>query len=115
MQPNLRGEQRTDSMDTDDLTEPAYKVLARAHEVLDVLRVEIGASAKGYSTEDDFLRGTLKMLKGILNNPDHYLDSWNYLDSVDPKRFAEGVRGLIAHVERTLNMPRKQRGKTAFE
>jgi len=78
-------------MDTDDLTELAYAVLPQAHEVFDVLRVEIGASAMQYSSEDDLLRGTLKWLKGILNDPDSYLDSWNYLDTVDPKRFAEGV------------------------
>lgn len=100
-------------MDTDDLTELAYAVLPCAHEVLDVLRVEIGASAMQYSSEDDMLRGTLKRLKGILNDPDSYLDSWNYLDTVDPKQFAEGVRGLIDHVEKTLNTPQQQRGKNA--
>jgi hypothetical protein len=81
--------------------------------VLDVLRVEIGASAMQYSSEDDLFRGTLKKLKGILNDPDSYLDSWNYLDTVDPKQFAEGVRGLIDHVEKTLNTPQQQRGKNA--
>ena len=86
-------------MDTDDLIEQAYETIRRAHEVLDVLRVEIGASAREYSSEDDFLRGTLKRLKGILNDPDSYLDSWNYLDTVNSKRFTAGIMGLIDHLE----------------
>jgi hypothetical protein len=102
-------------MDTDDLTEPAYAVLPRAHEVLDVLRVEIGASAREYSSEDDLLRGTLKRLKGILNDPDSYLDSWNYLDTAEPKQFVEGVRSPIDHVEKTLSTPQHQRGKAVSE
>lgn len=109
-----RNQQLTNVMDTDDLTELAYETISRAHEVLDVLCVEIGATANDYSAEDDFLRDVLKMLKGIMDDPDSYLDSWNYLDTVDPKRFAEGIRGLIDHIERTLNTPRLQRGKIAF-
>jgi hypothetical protein len=70
-----------DGMDTDELTEMAYDTILLAHEALDVLSLEIGASAKDYLTEDEFLRGTLIILKDILADPESYLDSWNYLDT----------------------------------
>jgi len=57
-----------DGMDTDELTEMAYDTISLAHEVLDVLRLENGASAKEYGTEDEFLRGTLINLKDILTD-----------------------------------------------
>ena len=97
------------------MTEQAYETIQLAHEVLDVLRVEIGATAINYTKEEDFLRGTLKRLKSILNNPNNYLESWYYLDTVDSKRFAAGIRDLIDHVEKTLNTPQNQRGKTALQ
>lgn len=99
-------------MDTDDLTEQAYNVIQRADRVLDVLRAEIGASAQQYPSEDDFLKGSLKMLEDVLSDPESYLDSWNYLDTVDPKRFAAGVRGLMSQIEETLKVPIEQRGTT---
>ncbi len=101
-------------MDTDELTEMAYNTISLAHDVLDALRLEIGASAKDYLTEDEFLRGTLTNLKDISADPESYLDSWNYLDTVNPKRFVKGIDNLIGHVEKTLNTLQHQRGKTAF-
>ncbi len=101
-------------MDTDELTEMAYDTISLAHEVLDVLRLEIGASARDYLTEDEFLIGTLIKLKDILADSESYLDSWNCLDTVNPKRFVKGVEILMNHVEKTLNAPLHERGKTAF-
>lgn len=101
-------------MDTDELTEMAYETISLAHEVLDVLRLEIGASAKDYLTEDEFLRGTLKNLKDILADPEGYLDSWNYLDTVNTKRFVKGIEILMNHIKKTLRKPQHERGKTAF-
>ena len=66
-------------MDTDDLTEMAYETLTQAHAVCDVLRAGIGASATSFKTEDEFLRGTLEFLDGILADPEEYLESWNLL------------------------------------
>jgi hypothetical protein len=103
-----------DGMDTDELTEMAYDTILLAHEALDVLSLEIGASAKDYLTEDEFLRGTLIILKDILADPESYLDSWNYFDTVNPKRFGKGIEILMNHVEKTLNTPLHERGKTVF-
>jgi hypothetical protein len=92
----------------------AYDTILLAHEVLDVLRLEIGASAKDYLTEDEFLRGTLINLKDIVADPESYLDTWDYLDTVNPKRFVKGIEILMNHVEKTLKTPQHERGKTAL-
>ena len=102
-------------MDTDDLTEMAYETLARAYAVCDVLRAEIGASAAGFKTEDEFLRGTLEFLDTILADPEDYLESWNLLDETDTQSFVGGIRVLRDHVSATANTPPAQRGKAPFE
>ena len=102
-------------MDTDDLTPMAYETIIRAQEVLDVLRSEIGASASDKKSEDGFLRGVRAHLRGILRSAREYLDSWNYLDSVDIRSFRKGVKEILAHVERTLATPYEQRGAPPFK
>jgi len=103
-----------DGMDIDELTKMAYETISLAHEVLDVLHLEIGSSAKKYKTEDEFLRGTLINLKEILADPENYLDSWSYLETVNLKSFVKGIEILMSHVEKTLKKPQHERGKTAF-
>jgi hypothetical protein len=102
-------------MDTDDLTPMAYETITRAEEVLDVLKSEIGASASDKKSEDDFLRGVRAHLRGILRSAREYLDSWNYLDSVDIRSFRKGVKENLDHVERTLATPYEQRGAPPFK
>jgi hypothetical protein len=102
-------------MDTDDLTPMAYETIIRAQDVLDVLRSEIGASASDKKSEDDFLRGVRAHLRGILRSAREYLDSWNYLDSVDIRSFRKGVKEILAYVEQTLATPYEQRGAPPFK
>lgn len=102
-------------MDTDDLTEMAYETIARAGDVLDVLRSEIGASTADKKTEDDFLRGVAAYLRRILKSPNPYLDNWNYLDDVGVRKFRNDVAELLAHVERVLSTPYSQRGEPEFK
>ncbi len=101
-------------MDTDDLTPMAYETICRAGDVLDVLRSEIGASASGKKTEDDFLRGVRTHLRGILRSARDYLDDWNYLEIVNVRDFRKGVMELLDRVERTLSTPYEQRGERPF-
>jgi hypothetical protein len=102
-------------MDTDDLTEMAYETLVQAHAVCDVLRAEIGASAASFKTEDEFLRGTLEFLDGILADPEEYLESWNLLGNTNTQSFVLGIRVVRNHVSATLNTPAARRGKPPFE
>jgi hypothetical protein len=96
-------------MDTDDLTEMAYETISRAGDVLDVLRSEIGAAAAGKPTEDEYLCGVRSHLRCILRSARDYLDSWNYLDTVDIRDFRRGVTELLSHVDKTLAAPYEQR------
>ncbi len=102
-------------MDTDYLTEMAYKTITRAGDVLDVLRSEIGASASDKKTEDEFLRGVRVHLRKILKSPRAYLDDWNYLEEVDIKVFRKGVTELLAYAEQVLSTPYRKRGEPAFK
>jgi hypothetical protein len=102
-------------MDTDDLTPMAYETISRAGDVLDVLRSEIGASASGKKTEDEFLRGVRSHLREILRSANSYLDDWNYLDTVNVRDFRAGVKVVLAHVEKTMATPVAQRGKWGTE
>ena len=101
-------------MDTDCLTSMAYETITLAYGVLDVLRSEIGASASGCSTEEEFLQGVKKQLQDIMSAPQDYLDFWNYLETVDIRQFKAGIQGLLAHVEKTLSTPCQDRGALEF-
>jgi hypothetical protein len=101
-------------VDTDSLTPMAYETISRAGDVLDVLRSEIGASAEGKETEDDFLRGVRTHLRGILRSARDYLDDWNSMDVVNVRDFRKGVKELLDHVERTLATPYEPRGEPSF-
>lgn len=98
-------------MDTDDLTPMAYEIIIRAEEVLDVLRSEIGASAYDKKTEDEFLLGVQRHLRGILRSASSYLENWNYLEEVEIKTFRAGVKSLLTFVEQTISTPYPERQK----
>ena len=102
-------------MDTDDLTPMAYETLAQSFDVCDTLRAEIGASAAGFKTEEEFLRKTAEFLEAILEDPDDYLDSWNLSGHLEREPFVEGVRRVQAHVTAVLKTPQAARGKPPFE
>ena len=102
-------------MDTDYLTPMAYETISRAGDVLDVLRSEIGASATGKTTEDDFLCGVQIQLRDILRSPRDYLDRWNHLDDINVREFKKGVKSILEHVNRTLGTPYDQRGEPPFK
>lgn len=92
----------------------AYETISRAGDVLDALRSEIGASAAGKETEDDFLRGVGAHLRRILSSTRQYLDDWYYLDTVEVRSFRKQVAALVDHVEKTLSTQYEERGKPEF-
>lgn len=64
-------------MDTDDLSEMAWRIIARAAQVSDTLKADLGARSGRYENEDDWLRGVLKFLQRIVEDPGEYVDYWN--------------------------------------
>jgi hypothetical protein len=61
-------------MDTDDLTEMAWDVIVRAALVSDTLKAELGALARQFKSEDEWLRGVQAHLEEIIEDPDEYAD-----------------------------------------
>lgn len=98
-------------MDTDDLTPMAYETILRARDILDVLAVELGASAMNKDTEDDFLRGVIARLRRITRSSRQYLEYWNYEDAVDDRAFNKAIRDLISHAIETLDIPYNRRAR----
>lgn len=102
-------------MDTDDLTPMAHETLSLAYEACEPMRAEIGASARNFRHEDAFLRGVATFVQEIVDDPEGYLDSWTLLGEVETSAFLAKVQRVQAHIERTLNTPRSERGKPPFE
>ena len=90
----------------------ACETITRAGDVLDVLRSEIGASASGKKTEDEFLYGVRSHLSAIMRSSRSYLDSWNYVDTVNVRVFRKGIKDLLEYVDKTLSVPYKDRSGT---
>jgi len=102
-------------MDTDYLTPMAYDIIAKADEILDVLQTEIGASCAKYDTEESFLKGSLEYLNRKIEDPESYLDFWNYLDEIDVDEFKDKLKDLKKIIIETINIPLIERGEPPFK
>jgi hypothetical protein len=100
-------------MDTDDLSEMAWEIIARAAQVSNTLKADLGAESSGYGREDDWLRGVLKFLHKIVEDPGDYVKYWK-LDE------EEGVSSTMSRAiawdwsrlaKATFATPPGQRGK----
>jgi hypothetical protein len=78
-------------MDTDDLTEMAYKTIVLANRASDYLKTDVGVLSYKYKTEDDYLNGVLAFVQKIKDSPEAYLESWDLLEPTDIKAFLEAV------------------------
>lgn len=101
------------SMDTDDLSEMAWDIIARAAQVSDTLKVDLGARSGRYGNEDDWLRGVLKFLQKVVEDPDDYVDYWNLEqeEGVTAAMLREIATDLSRRAKETLAKPPTQRGK----
>jgi hypothetical protein len=100
-------------MDTDDLSEMAWEIIARAAQVSDTLKVDLGARSSRYRNEDDWLRGVLKFLQRIVEDPGDYVDYWNLEEEegVTATMIKETALELYHRAKETLAKPQTQRGK----
>ena len=102
-------------MDTDDLTQMAYRTIVLAEEFCDYLKCDIAVRARGCSAENEYLRDILAFLNRIVLEPERYLESWSLEGAVEATWFREGVEAVADHLTRTLATPIERRGSTAFE
>ena len=102
-------------MDTDYLTPMAYEIIVKADEILDVLKTEIGASCTKYDTEESFLKGALEFIDRKIEDPESYLDFWNYLDEVDIDQFKDKLKDLKMFIIKVIDTPLQERGEPPFK
>lgn len=92
-------------MDTDDLSEMAYAIIARTAQVSNTLKADLGARSRHYDNEDAWLRGVSKFLKKIIEEPEEYVDYWNLEEEegVTATMIRAVATELSHHVELTLS------------
>lgn len=98
-------------MDTSFLTRDAYQVLiGRSGEISDILRTEIGAMARHFQGEDNYLKGVHQEIFEIIADPEDWLDFWNLLDDNDPDAFRTALTAFADEIQQVLQKPIDQRG-----
>ncbi len=75
------------------------------------MRAEMGAAARDYRTEDDYLAGIAEFLREVLDDPSDYLEHWNLEEEVKVGVFVKAVEGLLAYVKSTLATSRVARSQ----
>ena len=100
-------------METDDLTEMAYESIVIANAITDFLKCDLGVRSKDYKDENAYLKGILKFVRKINNDPEGYLDLWNLLEELDLTSFKKGIEFLEKHIIKTIETPIEQRGEDA--
>ncbi|MEA2040620.1 MAG: hypothetical protein U9N82_12480 [Thermodesulfobacteriota bacterium] len=98
-------------MDTDDLTEMAYKSIVIANELTDFLKCDLGVRSKDYKDENAYLNGILKFVQKIKNDPENYLDYWDLMEELELDSFEKELEYLEKHIIKTLKTPIEQREK----
>ena len=89
----------------------AYDLIWSANEITDILKTEFGAVCSQFKTEDEYLKGILKHVKGIEKETEDYLDEWNLTDEIDIREFKKKIRQLRIQIQKTIETPIKNRGK----
>ncbi len=103
-------------MDTDDLSGMAREIIARASQVSDTVKADLGARSSRYGNEDDWLRGMLKFLQKIVEGPGDYVDYWNLEEEegVTAVMMREITADLSPRAQETLAKIPTQRGKQIY-
>jgi hypothetical protein len=104
---------RGTSMDTDDLSDMAWGIIARAAQVSDTLKADLGTRSGRYDNEDDWLSGVLIFLQRIVEDPGDYVDYWNLEEEegVTTAMMREVTLELSRRAKETLAKPPTQRDK----
>jgi hypothetical protein len=100
-------------MDTDDLSDMAWDIIARAAQVSDTLKADLGVRSSRYGNEDAWLRGVGKFLQKIVEEPGDYVDYWNLEEEegVNAAMMREIALELSHRAKKTLVTSPTQRGK----
>ena len=96
-------------MDTDDLSDMAYRCIVRANDVHHILKSELGAESKNHKTENSYLRSVLFHVESIKSDTADYLESWNIEDAVEIDQFKLKIDVLYEQIKTTISTPMSKR------
>ena len=100
-------------MDTDELTEEAYRVLIiESGKISEFLQAEIGARARHYKSEESYLDAIHKDICYLVDHPQEFLDKWVPLHETDRRQFSSHLRRLAVKIHMVRNIPIEDRGPT---
>jgi len=96
-------------MDTDDLSDMAYKCIIYAYETAETLKIELGVECGNHANEDNYLKSIQSYVHSIKGDPYEYLDGWGLIDETDKNHFLTSINILLKHIESTLELPINKR------
>ena len=102
-------------MDTDDLTEKAFKSLLLAEEIDHMVKVSLGVMCTRLSSEDDFLQEAFGYVKALSENPRNFLAYWGLADYLDSQIFSFKMKNLSNYIQEVIAIPIENRGMTREE
>ena len=97
-------------MDTDDLSDMAYRCVVMASDAHHFLKSELGAESKNHKTENSYLHSVLFHVESIKFNTADYLESWSIADTVDIDQFKIKIDVLYEQIKTTISTPMSERG-----
>lgn len=92
-------------MDTDDLSEEAYEILRKAHEINEFLWVELGVLSEKYKNEEKYLKGVLRFVTKVIEDPEWFQDMWSVMQPIDQDSLIE----LANYIKKVHNILYNQR------
>ena len=99
-------------MDTNDLTEKAYKILHISESINHIITVELGCLCGNFVDENSYLNEVMEFISYIKEDPEEYIDDWDLWDEITPKKLLESVLRLENYVKTVIDTPIKKRGLT---
>mgnify|MGYP001572203551 CR=1 FL=1 len=97
-------------MDTDDLSDMAYKTLIMAESINHLVTLEIGVMSQKHEDENTYLKGILKRIRSIRTNAHDFIDNWDIETEITASELKRGIRDIEKHILKTLSVPLDKRG-----
>ncbi|MEC4685119.1 MAG: hypothetical protein VST71_05240 [Nitrospirota bacterium] len=92
-------------MDTDDLSEEAFRIIKRAIQISPFLETELGALSGKYKNEEDYLKGMKDFIQDIIDDPVSFQDSWMLEAPLEHDKLI----WLRGYIEKVMEIPIKDR------
>jgi hypothetical protein len=92
-------------MDTDDLSQEAYNIIKKAFLINDFLKTEIGAMAKNYKNENEYLKGIRDYINEIIQEPEEFRDYWRLEEILNLKK----LRALVKYITSVMEISMEKR------